>query len=126
MLKEIIISIIIVISIISLDFVTQNYTEETVTHTSAQLTELKTKIKNSEEGVLNKIDEVVKSWKDRRGKLAYFIEHDELEKVETNFTNIKSYIEEDEIDMAISSIDEAEFILEHIKRKNAFELENIF
>jgi len=126
MLKEIIISTIIVISIVSLDFVTQNYTEETVTKTSTQLTELKTKIKNSEDGVFKKLDEVVNGWKERREKLAYFIEHDELEKVETNFTNIKSYIEEDEIDMAISSIDEAEFILEHIKRKNAFELENIF
>ena len=126
MLKEIVISIIIVISIVSLDFLTQNYTEETVTNTSEQLTELKTKIKNDEEGVLKKLEEVEKSWKQRRGKLAYFIEHDELEKVETNLTNIKSFIEEDEHDMAISSIDEAEFILEHIKEKNAFNLENIF
>ena len=58
--------------------------------------------------------------------MAYFIEHNELEKVETNLTNIKSYIEEDELDMAISSIDEAEFILKHIKEKNSFNLENIF
>ena len=126
MLKEIVISIIIVISIVSLDFLTQNYTEETVTNTSEQLTELKTKIKNDEEGVLKKLEEVEKSWKQRRGKLAYFIEHDELEKVETNFTNIKSYIEEDEREMVISSIDEADYILQHIKRKNTFELENIF
>ena len=31
-----------------------------------------------------------------------------------------------DLDMAISSIDEAKFILKHIKEKNAFDLENIF
>ena len=58
--------------------------------------------------------------------MAYFIEHDELEKVETNLTNIKTYIEVEDLNMAITSIDEADFILEHIKEKNAFNLENIF
>jgi len=126
MLKEIIISIVIVISIISLDFATQNYTKETVIQTSAKLTELKKQIKNNENNVSNSLDKIFEKWEERSEKLAYFIEHNELEKVETNLTNIRSYIEEDEVDMAISSIDEAEFILEHIKEKNAFNLENIF
>ena len=126
MLKEIIISIIIVISIISLDFVTQNYTKETVTQTSVKLSKLKEQLKNNTEDIDNDLDNIFRYWEKRRKELAYFIEHDELEKVETNLTNIRSYVEEDEINMAISSIDEGEFILEHIKEKNAFELENIF
>ena len=126
MLKEIVISITIVVSIIALDFVTQNYTKETVSQTSTKLSELKTELKNDSNNVENSLEDIFRHWEERRKKLAYFIEHDELEKVETNLTNIRSYMEEDEINMAISSIDEAEFILGHIKDKNAFELENIF
>ena len=126
MFKEVVISIVIVISIILLDFVTQNYTKETVAHTSEMLSNLEEKIKINEENISNNIEEIYKKWEKRRQKLAYFIEHDELEKVETNLTNIRSFVEEEEFDMAISSIDEAKFILEHIKEKNAFNLENIF
>lgn len=126
MLKEVVISIIIVISIIALDFVTQNYTKATVKQTSGMLSDLKQQIENNEENISNYIEEIYKKWEERRERLAYFIEHDELEKVETNLTNIKSFIEEDEQDMAISNIDEANFILEHIKEKNSFNLENIF
>ena len=126
MLKEVIISIVIIVSIFILDFITQSYTKETVKQTSEMLTNLKEEIKSDQNNLSNSIDEIYINWEEKRKKLAYFIEHDELEKVETNLTNIKSFIEEDEHDMAISSIDEAEFILEHIKEKNAFNLENIF
>lgn len=126
MLKEIIISIIIVLSIIGLDILTQNYTKETVKNTSEKLSNLKEKINNNEENILKDIEKIYANWEERREKLAYFIEHDELEKVEKNLTNIKSFIEEDELIMAISGVDEAKYILEHIKEKNALELENIF
>lgn len=126
MFKEVIISIMIVISIIVLDLCTQNYTKETVKETTEMLNNLKVQIKENEENILDNLKGIFDNWEIRRKKMAYFIEHDELEKVETNLTNIKSYIEEKDIDMAISSIDETEFILEHIKEKNAFNLENIF
>lgn len=126
MLKEVIISIVIVLSITVLDFVTQDYTKATVKQTSVMLNNLKEEIKRDEEKASDNLEEIFKNWEEKREKMAYFIEHDELEKVETNLTNIKSYIEQGEFDMAISSIDEAEFILKHIKEKNAFNLENIF
>ena len=124
--KEIIISIIIIIFIIALDFITQNYTKETVVQTTAKLSYLKEKIKTDGDKISNDLEEIYKNWEERGEKLAYFIEHDELEKVETNLTKIRSFIETNELDMAIGSIDEAKFILEHIKEKNAFNLENIF
>lgn len=126
MIKEVIISIIIIISIISLDIVTQNYTKESATETRTKLTELKEEIKSGSNNVNQSIDIIFKTWEKRRSRLAYFIEHDELEKVETNLTNMRSSIEELDFAMAIHSIDEAKFILEHIEEKNAFNLENIF
>ena len=126
MFKELVISIIIIITIVSLDLVTQNYTKETARQTSEMLSELKEKIKKEEGNITTKIQEIYKNWEERREKLAYFIEHDELEKVETSLTNIKTFIEVKDFDMAINDIDEAKFILEHIKEKNSFNLENIF
>ena len=126
MFKEVIISIIIVLCIIVLDIITQNYTKETVLRTSEMLSKLKDDINNNEENILDEIEEIYAKWEERNGKLAYFIEHDELEKVETNLTNIRSFIEENDLIMAINEVDEAKFILEHIKEKNALRLENIF
>ena len=126
MFKEVIISIMIVLCIIVLDIITQNYTKETVLRTSEMLSKLKDDINNNEENILDEIEEIYAKWEERNGKLAYFIEHDELEKVETNLTNIRSFIEENDLIMAINGVDETKFILEHIKEKNALELENIF
>ena len=126
MFKEVIISIIIVFCIIVLDIITQNYTKETVINTSEMLSKLKDDINNNEENILDEIEKIYDKWEERHGKLAYFIEHDELEKVETNLTNIRSFIEENDLIMAINGVDETKFILEHIKEKNALELENIF
>lgn len=126
MFKEVMISIIIIVLIFSLDIITQTYTMASVAETSSELDNLKGKIENQNNNLDINIDKISSNWEKRRQKLSYFIEHDELEKVETNLTNIKSYIESAEFNMAISSIDEAKFILEHIKEKNAFNLENIF
>lgn len=154
MLKESIISIVIVVSIVVLDFVTQDYTKQSTEETISKLTEIKNSIKeknievnikeNIEENIENNmeedneekseedseikelVDEVFEIWEKRYDKLAYFIEHDELEKVETNLTNVKSYVKLKNFDMAISSIEETAFVLEHIEDRNAFNLENIF
>ena len=150
MLKETIISIVIVVSIVVLDFATQDYTKQSTEETISKLTEIKNSIKeknieaitkeniennmekNNEEKseedseIKELVDEVFEIWEKRYDKLAYFIEHDELEKVETNLTNVKSYFNLKNFDMAISSIEETAFVLEHIKDRNAFNLENIF
>ncbi len=127
MLKETIISIIIVILIVVLDFITQNYAKESVQKTSEMLENLKIQIQEHKtENIKTTIDEIFLSWEQRHNKLAFFIEHDELEKVETNLTNIKSAIQTQDYTTATMGIDEAKFLLEHIEDKNAFNLENIF
>lgn len=129
MLKETIISIVIVVSIIVLDFVTQDYTKKSTEETISKLTEIKNTIEENNEKddkIKELVDEVFEIWEKRYDKLAYFIEHDELEKVETNLINVKSHVKLKNFDMAISSIEETAFVLEHIEDRNAFNLENIF
>ena len=126
MVKELVISIVIIICIVSLDMVTQDYTKECIDHTSVLLHDLKKNIDSEEENITDNLEKLLQNWKEKKEKLSYFIEHDELEKVETNLVNLQSYINEEDFSMAITSIDEAEFILEHIKEKNALNLKNIF
>lgn len=129
MLKETIISIIIVILILFGNNVTQNYTKDSIEELSNNLSQLKEKLlsKNTQkEELKNNINDIYEQWEEKHNKLAYFIEHDELEKVETNLTSIKSYIESEEDKDAINQLDISIFILKHLEDKYSFNLQNIF
>lgn len=129
MLKETIICIVIVIGIVFGNSVTQNHTKESVSGLSSGLMTLRenlTQEKVDNEKAKNEIGGVYKQWEERHDKLAYFIEHDELEKVETDLIAIKSYIETEEYEESVSELDKCIFILEHIEDKYAFNLQNVF
>ena len=78
------------------------------------------------ENIKNKKEEMKKEWENRYDKLAYFIEHDELEKVKTDLTALNSFIETKEYAEAISELDKCVFVLKHIEDKYAFNLQNVF
>lgn len=134
MKKEIIICIIVVIAISIGNIITQQYTKESVATLSNDLEELKldlnNKIKNEEEKtndeLSNSVDKITKDWESRHDKLAYYIEHNELEKVEDNLTGLDSLVSTEEYAEAIKELDKCIFILRHIEEKYAFNLENIF
>ena len=82
MIKELIISIIIVVIIFVGNSVTENYTGESVDETKKSLSDLREEImKNEDEVDVNiakqKIDKIHEQWDSRYEKLAYYIEHDE-------------------------------------------------
>lgn len=131
MWKEMIICLFIVIVIIIGNIITQNYTIESVKELSDSLTELKTKLEEkenniSDDNIKGKIQEIEDNWKSRHERLAYYIEHDELEKVETNITALKSFIITNEYAEAVSELDKSVFVLKHIEDKYAFNLQNVF
>ena len=129
MLKEIIICIVIILTIILGNNITQNYTKQSVSKISNELmslqeTAIKKEINNQE--AKNKIEKAYKQWNERYDKLAYFIEHDELEKIETELTEIRSHIETEEYEELVSELDKSMFLLKHIEDKYAFNLQNVF
>lgn len=131
MIKETVICIIIVVLIVVSNILTQNYTVDSVEELSNSLSELKVELEKDEENIdkdemKGKIQSVEDDWKNRHEKLAYFIEHDELEKVETNITSLKSFIVTNEYSEAISELDKSIFVLKHIEEKYAFNLQNVF
>ena len=128
MYKELVISIIIVIFIIVVENITGNYLEESIDSMELGMTDIRNLLleKKDVKEIKDKYDSILSEWKERYEKLAYYVEHDELEKVETNLVKLKSNIDTQNFDEGIEKIDEGSFLLEHIRNKDTLNLKNIF
>lgn len=129
MKKELIICSAIVIAIILGNILTQGYTKEVVLYMDEELENLKEDLLQEEvdtEKVAGKITNIREEWEKRYQKLAYFIEHDELEKVETELSSLQANIETKEYKQGIPDLQKCIFILDHIKDKSSLQIKNIF
>ena len=129
MYKEIIISLVIIISIFILNNITENYTKESLEIMSESFNDIKEELsleKPNQDVLSQKSDEILKKWQTRSEKLAFYIEHDELEKVDTYLVALKSNIEREDYNKAVENLEICEYILDHIDDKEAFLLKNIF
>ena len=128
MYKELGICVVIVISIFLLDSVTQNYTQSSSQKISEELESLKQQINENgnSDDIQTKIEDTYNNWLEFHDKLAIYIEHSELEKIETNFVACKSFIKQGNYDMAVNELDKTIFGVLHIKDKYAFSLINVF
>jgi len=127
MLKESIICIIIIIGILGLEFYTQNFTKKTVNEITEIFSKIKDEIGNKDiQQINNEIKYINNRWEEKQKKLAYYIEHGELEKVKTAIVKMESYIQTGNYSSALAELEEGKFVLEHIQDKNAFNLQTIF
>ena len=127
MTKETVICIIIVIGIIGLELLTQNFTEKTVKEITASFSKIGNEIvKQNIEQINIELENISDKWEKKQKKLEYYIEHDELEKVHTAIVIMKSYIKTNDFSSAMAELEEGKFVIEHIKEKNSFNLQNIF
>lgn len=127
MYKELIICTVVILIVVVLNICTEKYTKESVTLITDNLDTLKLAIqeKNNEE-TRKQINDIIEEWDNRYKKLAYYIEHDELEKVETELVALKANIEVEEYEQGMPDLNRCIFILEHIKEKSALQIKNIF
>lgn len=129
MKREIIITLITILIIIIADVVTQNYTKECVSETNNRLNDLKEKIlsrQDKDENLKLYSEEIYNDWKNSTNVLAYYIEHDELEKVDVQMQIITADLEAEVDDDTISEIEQAIYLLHHIEEKRALNLKNVF
>lgn len=130
MKKEIIIVCIILVCMIVGQIATQKYTENIFNNLNSNLEKLKNSISNEEKINHNMaqkdIQNIQEDWYDKYKKLAFYIEHDELEKVEAGLAIIKASIDIEDYKTAIEELEKNKFILEHIQDKDSFKLVNIF
>lgn len=129
MYKEIIIIVLIVILILVGNVITQNYTKDAVKIMQENLNEIKEELEKEEAETNNieeKIDKAMQEWKTKNNKLAYYLEHDELEKIESELTALNANILTEEYEQGRENLDRCYFLLEHIKDKETISLSNIF
>ncbi len=129
MIKEIVVCLVIIVSIFTLDSKTQSYTQKSVEESTTKLEKLRENLiaeEKDQEELLKSAEDIYNSWMEFHDILAYYIEHDELEKVETDIVALKGSIEVEEYEIAVSELDKSIFMLEHIQDKYKFNLDNIF
>ena len=127
MLKEAVICIVIIITITGLEIYTQNFTIKTVNEIKGIFSEIEEDIsKQNIEKAKKQINNIGGKWEEKQKKLAYYIEHDELEKVHTSIVTMKSFFKTKDFSAAMAELSEGKFILEHIQEKNSLNLQNIF
>lgn len=127
MYKEFIIITLVIALVIGLDIITNNYTDDSVKVMSSELNRLREYIlEENKEKTKTQMKKIEEKWKERYKILAFYIEHDELEKVDTELTGLKADISIDEYKNCISQLDKAIFILEHIQEKEEFNFRSIF
>ena len=127
MYKEIIITVLIVTLIFGLDIITSRYTANAIDELSQNLDELKTDLDTkSEDNIKEKTNNILKKWREYYDVLAYYIEHDELEKVETQLTMLRADQNEKQYEECKKEIDTTKFILKHIENKEKFTLQSVF
>ena len=127
MYKEFIMIFCVIALIVTLDVITNNYTKTSVNLLTEELLSLEQSLKDkNNEEITSKMSNINNEWEKRYGKLAYYIEHDELEKVGTEITRLSAYINVQEYDEAQNETATTVFILQHIEDKEKFSVRSIF
>ena len=127
MYKELIICTVIIIIIVTLDIFLQNSTKNSTTEIEEILSEIKETVENKDTTKQNdKLNLLEQTWEDKHNKLAYYIEHDELKKVDSSIVKVRYFLENGDIPSAIAELETGKFVLKHIEDKYKFNFQNIF
>ena len=129
MYKELVIIIIIIVLVIAGNIITQNNTNKTVETMNEELNTFRNEISSenvNKQEAQNHISKINDTWEEKLETLAYYIEHDELEKVSTELAKLKADVKTENYDFEVENLDNCIFILEHIKDKSALKIVNIF
>ncbi len=129
MTKQIVISILIFIIVISLNYISQNYTTEVARELNYRLEEIENYILADEVNNL----EISRNATNLRGyfeekfeMLVIYIEHEELEKLQLTIIEVEKLLKKEEYSTAQVEISKCENIINRIDEKYKFSIKNIF
>ena len=130
-MKEILISIIIIAIIITSGTIIQNYLEKTGDALISSLQNLKEELQSSKKSENHEqskkiVDEIIVEWEQTEQMWATIIIHQELDNIEVSLLALKAYVENEKIEEALVEVENSIFWIGHIKEKEALKLKNIF
>ena len=129
MYKEIVVCILVVILIISMDLLSNNYTKKVFFSINDSLENLRNEMlkDNKDTNKINEgINKVEQEWNKKLNFLSCYIEHNELEKVARQLTLIKGNIDVGEYNQAVPQLDDCVYVINHIKDKESLLIRNLF
>lgn len=129
MKKEIIICSVILLAIIIFHAITQTTSQNYFDNISDELDGIEEKLLSNQVEKVdleNDIDSILNKWRANYGYYACFIEHDELEKVQTQLISIRANIKTGDYKKSVDESEKCRFILKHIEDKDSLKIVNIF
>lgn len=125
-MKEVIISGIIIAVIVAGNILTGNFIDSKLDHIIGLLDEINPILEEEDyEKAGKKITEIREYLDESETLLSCYIEHDELEKVQTSLVLLESYIKLGD-DEAFSEANQMSFVIKHIEEKDDLKIKNIF
>lgn len=128
MWREATIIIVILVLLFVGNYLTQSNTTKSVEIMTQELQSLKEDMMEhqNKQQIEKKMEESMDKWHKIDETMAYYIEHDELEKVETGLTGLKASLAVEDYEAGVVELEKAIYLLEHIKEKQVFSFINIF
>lgn len=125
MSKEIVFSIMIITTIIIANVFVSHFIDGKLNNIVRNLNEINEFLENNNyDEAKNKIEELHTYWRENEALLSCYIEHDELEKVKLEYTELKAYIKS-ENDQAFAPLYKMIFVIQHIEQKDDLRIKNI-
>lgn len=128
MKKEYVMMILILIIVISGHYLTQKKSSDVFQSIEKDLNELKTMVEEEEtqDNLNARIKKIEDKWNDEYEILAYYTEHDELEKIGVQLSIINSTIKTKTNNDTFMEIDRCIFLIEHLEDKEDLKIVNMF
>jgi len=125
-LKEYIIIIVILIFVLSINYIFEKKLNDALFWMSDGMTSVENKLtENKENDAENEFYDLKNQWGDKAEKLALFVEHKELEDIESKISIIESNFNRNELDELYENIADLKFMLDRVGEKNQLKLKNI-
>ena len=126
-MREVIIILIIVVSVIALGVCEQKYIDNNTNELISNLNEIKKQVKEQKhEAAIKKTNELSEKWDKIEGKLSILVDHEHIDNVGESIGALKTGLEADEKEGITKEIDKTIFLLNDIQDINRLKWKNVF
>ena len=128
-MKELIIIFIIIIIIVGTDFYIDRYLKNSSEKIIESLNNLKEEIDRKEftnKEIIKQANEIYERWQKTEEEWAMIVVHSEMDQIEIALIKMKTQIKENNLDIGLEELETSIFLINHISKKEQFNLINVF